>query len=101
MKILHVIWSNDGKYSTEAGIKRCWRKTDILPLAQNQDINNDVGRNSISEKDKRISDNDCDLLCNFKKDIQMKTTSGRLDTSTTAVCFGEYFTDNTDAIDLE
>ena len=23
MKILHVIWSNNGKYATEAGIKRC------------------------------------------------------------------------------
>ena len=35
------------------------------------------------------------------KIIQMKTTSARLDTSTTAVCFGDSFTDNPDAIDIE
>ena len=31
----------------------------------------------------------------------MKTKSSRLDTSTTAVCFGDYSTDDPDAIDLE
>ena len=33
--------------------------------------------------------------------IQMKTTSERLDTSMTAFCFGYYFTDYPDAIYLE
>ena len=47
-KILHVIWSDNGKYVTQAGIKRCWRKVDIIPPACNQDINNDIGRNYIS-----------------------------------------------------
>ena len=56
MKILHIIWSNNIKYATEAGIKRCWRKAGIIPPEWNQDIKNDVGSNSISEKDKRISD---------------------------------------------
>ena len=32
MKILYVLWSNNGKYATEAVIKRCRRKADILPL---------------------------------------------------------------------
>ena len=58
IKILHVIWSNNGKYATEAGIKRFWRKADILSPDWNQDINNDTGINSISEKYKRISDYD-------------------------------------------
>ena len=101
IKILHVIWSNDGKYATEAVIKRCWRKADILPPAWNQYINNDVGRNYVSEKDRRISDDDCGLLCTFMKKIQIKTTYARLDKSTTAVCFGESFTDYPDAIDIE
>ena len=35
------------------------------------------------------------------KKIKMKTTSSRLDTSTTAVCFGDYSTDDPDAINLE
>ena len=35
------------------------------------------------------------------KKIQMKTASEHLDTSTTAVCFGDSFTDNPDAIDIE
>ena len=91
MKILHVNWSNDEKYATEAGIKRCWRKVDILPPSWNQDINNDVGSNSISKKDKSISDDGCELLCTLMKIIQMKTTSARLDTSTTAVCFWRLF----------
>ena len=65
IKILQFIWSNDGKYATEAGIKRFWIKADILPPAWNQDINNDVGRNSNSEKDMSTSDNDCELLCNL------------------------------------
>ena len=101
MKILHVIWSKNRNYATEAGIKRCWRKADILPPAWNQDTKNDVGSNSISEKDNRISDNDCELLCNFTKNIQTNTTSADLDTSTTVVCFGDYFTYDTDAIYLE
>ena len=37
----------------------------------------------------------------FMKKIQMKTTSARLDPSTTDVCFGDSFTDDTDAIYLE
>ena len=35
------------------------------------------------------------------KKIQIKTTYARLDKSTTAVCFGESFTDYPDAIDIE
>ena len=91
MKILHIIWSNNGKYATEEGIKRCRRKADILPTAWNQDINNSVGSNYISEKEKRISDNDCELLCNLMKKFQTKTTPARLDISTTAVCFWRLF----------
>ena len=89
MKILHVIWSNNGNYATEAGIKRCWRKAHIIPQSCNQDINNNVGSNSISEKDKRIRDNDCELLRTLMKKIQMKAVSACLDTSNTAVCFGD------------
>ena len=101
MKILHAIWSNDRKYATEAGINRCWRKVDILPPELKEDVNNDVGSNYISEKDKRIRDYDCELSCNLMKKIQMKTTSARLDTSITYVCFLDSFADDPDNVHLE
>ena len=43
MQILNKIRSNDGKYASEDGIRRCWRKADILPVSWNQQINADVG----------------------------------------------------------
>ena len=101
MKILLVIWSNYGKYATEAGIKSCWIKAGVIPPAWNQDIKNYVGSNSISEKEKSISHNFCEFLCTLINNIQMKTTSTRLDTSTIAVCFGDSFIDDPDATDLE
>ena len=74
---------------------------DILPPGCNQDINNEVGSNSISEKDKRISDEYCELLCTLTKKIQTKTTSTHLDTSTIDVCFGDSFTENPNYIYLK
>ena len=35
IKILHGIWSRDDKYAKVDGIKRCWRKADILPISWN------------------------------------------------------------------
>ena len=44
MIIMKPIWEdNEGKYTRVDGIKRCWRKANILPVSWECDINNDVG----------------------------------------------------------
>jgi hypothetical protein len=45
------------------------------------DINNDVGSASMSNKLKRISDEDCDDLCSLLKNLSTKVTNTRLDLS--------------------
>eukprot|EP00957_Ditylum_brightwellii_P057174 4332124-Ditylum_brightwellii.AAC.1 len=75
------MWSKDSKYAKVDGIKRCWRKADILPASWNADINNDVGSASLPKGDKKISDKDCDILCSLMKSIQLKASQGHLDTS--------------------
>jgi hypothetical protein len=58
------IWNDDGKYVKEDGLKRCWRKANILPPSWDTDINNEVGSSSMPDKDKRISKEACcDELC--------------------------------------
>ena len=52
MVILDSLWSEDGKYARESGIKRCWRKADILPKNWECDIENDVGRSSYQHEKK-------------------------------------------------
>jgi hypothetical protein len=48
MRILKSIWEDDeGKYARVDGIKRCWRKANILPVSWECDINNDVGRSHV------------------------------------------------------
>jgi hypothetical protein len=46
------------------------------------DINNEVGRaSSLSAKHKKISDKDCDLLCNLMKNLTTKAWESGLDVS--------------------
>eukprot|EP00978_Attheya_sp_CCMP212_P037523 scaffold177831_cov55-Attheya_sp.AAC.1 len=45
------------------------------------DINNDVGSASMSNKLKRISDEDCNDLCSSMKNFLTKVTNTRLDLS--------------------
>eukprot|EP00978_Attheya_sp_CCMP212_P019422 scaffold54421_cov57-Attheya_sp.AAC.2 len=64
MNILDSIWGQDGKYAYNDSIQWCWRKSDILPSTWMMDINNDVRSASMSNKLKRISDEeDCNDLC--------------------------------------
>jgi hypothetical protein len=73
--LLHGIWSRNDKYAKVDGIKRCWRKADILPPSWNQQINNEVGSASLSDRDKKISDEDCNVLCNLMTKIQLKSAN--------------------------
>ena len=43
LNLIKAVWDNDEKYATKEGIKRCWRKANILPPKMNADLNNDVG----------------------------------------------------------
>jgi hypothetical protein len=79
MNLLDNIWSIDGKYASEDSIRRCWRKADILPPSWMADINNEVGSASLSVKEKKISKEDCDLLCNLMKNLTTKAGESGLD----------------------
>ena len=43
MYILDGIWKKDARYAKVEGIRRCWRKADILPVAMETLINQEVG----------------------------------------------------------
>jgi hypothetical protein len=81
MNLLDNVWSQDGKYASEDSIHCCWQKADILPASWMVDINNEVGRASLSAKHKKISDEDCDLLCNLTKNLTTKAWESGLDVS--------------------
>jgi hypothetical protein len=81
MTILFLLWEGDGKYATTTGIKRCWRKASILPVSWDNDINNDVGSESVSIRDKTLSAADSQALCGLMRSLQVKAdTSGGVDT---------------------
>ena len=99
IKILDSIWRKDSTYAKKDGIRRCWRKADILPSSWNADINNDVGSASLPECDKKLSEEDCSVLCNLMKSIQLKAKVEKLDTSRSgANCFENSFVCDPDAI---
>jgi hypothetical protein len=81
MNLLDNIWSQDGKYASEDSVRRCWQKADILPLSWMVNINNEVGRASLSAKHKKRSDEDCDLLCYLMKNVTTKPWESGLDVS--------------------
>jgi hypothetical protein len=62
MEIPNKIWNNDGNYATTDGIMCCWRKVYILPISWEADINNQVGSGSLANRDKTISNEQCQEL---------------------------------------
>jgi hypothetical protein len=97
MQILHGIWSCDDNYAKVDGIKRCWRKADILPISWNQQINNEIGSDSLSDRDKKISDEDCNALCDLMKAIQFKSANIMIDTANIALSLQTSFAVDPDA----
>jgi hypothetical protein len=54
-QILCHLWDGDEKCARIADGKRCWRKSLMLPVPWDNDINNDVGRSeSVSNRDKNF-----------------------------------------------
>ena len=39
LTMIKDIWDNDSKFCCPNGIKRCWRKTDIITSTMNADLN--------------------------------------------------------------
>ena len=60
-----ILEDYEGKYSRVDGIKRCWKKANILPVSSECDINNDVGRSYVSISRKTLNKDDCDNICNL------------------------------------
>ena len=67
MELLKEIWDGDRRYAHSAGILRCWRKANILPIGWETDIEMLVGRASVPEKVKQISAEDNAELCGLFK----------------------------------
>lgn len=75
MQIIKDIWDADAKYARSADILRCWRKANILPIGWEVDIENAVGRASVPDKDKTLSDADCEELCLLFKRVHASAQS--------------------------
>ena len=82
MEILKKVWENEIlNFVSNVAIQRCWRKADVLPITWNQDINNEVGSRSMSEKEKTIDRQACLELCNLMNEIVLKCNSEENDLS--------------------
>jgi DDE superfamily endonuclease len=91
MNILNGFWSVDGRYALIDGIRRCWRKADILPLEMNLEIYKDLGSLSIPAREKVLSAADCSKLCNLMSSLQVKVTETNLDCSNVGKVFQNSF----------
>ena len=87
MCILIAVWNNNGKYATVDGIRHCWRKANILSTAMQTIINKEIGSNSIPNKEKASSIEDCNILCECLEKLQVQTANTGVDTNTTAIAF--------------
>ena len=69
---MHGIWENNSKYAKVDGVKLCWRKENIIPLAWNSDINNYVGSDYFPNKDKVISAKECNEIFSMMKKTHVR-----------------------------
>ena len=72
IEILNSIWKGDNKYARKDSIQRCWRKAAILPLSWDVEINSNLGSNSLSTRDKKISNEQCVELCSLFEAIRTR-----------------------------
>jgi hypothetical protein len=101
MTILFLLWERDGKHAATSGVvKRCWRKAWMLPVSWDNDINNDVGSESVSIWDKTLSTApDSQALCGLMRLLQVKAdANGGVDTEQHACGLQSSFLDNADAL---
>ena len=71
--ILQQFWNgDDGKYVSDESACRCCRKSDILPVTLNSDINNNVGSATLSHSKKVISGDPFNDLFNLMAQVTVK-----------------------------
>ena len=58
LQILKPLWDGNDKYCRVGGIKRCWRKTDILPADMHDKLLNETGGVSLQHESSNISNED-------------------------------------------
>ena len=72
MRILKPIWGDDeGKYSRVDGIKCCCRKSNILPVYWECDINNYLGFSPVPISMNNLNKYYFDNICNFLEIISV------------------------------
>ena len=74
MIICNEIWGRDGRWATEDGIRRCWRKAGILPQELNQATDAEIGRGltKVSTAKKTLSKEDTDEICALMRKLIVK-----------------------------
>ena len=73
MRILKPIWEeNEGKYARVGGIKRYWKKANILPVSWECYINNYVGSSYVLISMNSINKDDFDNICNLFETVSVK-----------------------------
>jgi len=73
MEILQPIWSQDSKYARKESIQRHWRKAGLLTASEEADLENEIGRATVPNKSKTISNEDCEELCALFMQLETKT----------------------------
>ena len=96
MTILDDIWKSDQKYAREDGIRRCWRKADILPISWNTDIDKELGSNSLPMFKKTLDKSVSDELCAMMKSLQIKTKESEVNVNTVAIGLQDSFASEDD-----
>ena len=90
--MLDEVWkAEDGRYVSDESVRRCWRKANVLPATWNADIINDVGSASLAQKDKQVSAEACDELCNLMEQVKLKADESGVDAAGKARVFEKSF----------
>ena len=76
-------------------IVRRWRKANIMPHLWNIDLEVDVGSASVPMKEKQISKEECDEICDLFDRIQLKVESDTGDLSKFSALTGSFALDGT------
>ena len=85
MVILNEIWNNNGQYAKVDGICCCWRKAETFPIDMKIEINRELGSKYIATYDKVLNDEDCEQLFGPIGELEIKTTSAKVDINTNAI----------------
>ena len=82
MIIMKPIWEdNEGKYTRVDGIKRCWRKSNILPVSWEFDTSNYAGLSSVPIIMKTLNKDYCENIFNLLETLSVKSKESGVNVS--------------------